>query len=122
MSSLQQVIDTLLKSSEGRVDFSRPFDVRDLVVSGDFEGTVQSLELRHTYIRTVDGRDIYIPNADIIKRPLVNHTRDGVRRFTFKVGMDYGVDALQARVTVIEALHSVEGVLDEPSPDEITIA
>lgn len=98
---------------------SRPFDINDLIGSGEFEGTVESLELRHTHIRTVDGRDIYLPNSDIIKQPLVNYTRDGYRRFSFKVGVDYGDDAMTARETVESALRSVDGILDDPFPDVI---
>jgi small conductance mechanosensitive channel len=98
---------------------SRPFDINDLIGSGEFEGTVESLELRHTHIRTVDGRDIYLSNSDIIKQPLVNYTRDGYRRFSFKVGVDYGDNAMDARESVESALRSVDDILEEPSPDVI---
>lgn len=70
--------------------FSRPFRLGDLIRSGDLaEGVVKTIDLRNTHIRTADGRDIYVPNAHIFNDPLTNFTRDGLRRPTFTVGVDY---------------------------------
>ena len=52
--------------------FSRPFEIGDLIQSSDFQGTVKSIELRSTHIRTADGRDIYIPSSEIFNKPLIN--------------------------------------------------
>ncbi len=96
--------------------FSRPFDTNDLVESGEFKGTVRKIELRHTHIRTADGRDIFIPNAQIFNSPLVNYTRDGLLRPSFTLGLDYRDDAGAAcRLLAAEAA-GVPGVLAEPAP------
>ena len=96
--------------------FSRPFDVGDFIRSDVLEGEVRGIELRYTHIRTVDARDIYIPNAQIFNRPLVNYTRDGLRRPSFTVGIDYADDAERACGLLATAARSVAGVLADPPP------
>ncbi len=94
--------------------FSRPFDVDDYIESEGLEGTVRGVELRHTHIRTSDGRDIFIPNSQIFNKPLVNFTRDGLLRGSFQVDFDYrdtpgrGLEILQRETT------AVAGVLVDP--------
>ena len=96
--------------------FSRPFNVDDYIESGSFEGTVRRIELRHTHIRTPDGRDIFIPNSQIFNSSLVNFTRDGLLRPSFTVGLDYRDDAGAACELLARVTAGVEYVLAEPQP------
>ena len=96
--------------------FSRPFNVGDTVQSDSIKGVVKTLDLRNTHIRSFDGKDIYIPNAMILKNPLLNYTRDGLLRFDFVVGIDQGDDANQVRALIIKNLDNMDGVLNEPAP------
>ncbi len=94
--------------------FSCPFRLGDLIQSGDLEGVVKGIELRSTQIRTVDGRDIFIPNAQIFNRPLVNFTLDGLRRPSFKVGIDYASDFDEACRILRREVQAIEGILEHP--------
>lgn len=96
--------------------FSRPFEVNDFIHSEALEGEVQAIHLRHTHIRTADGRDIFIPNAQIFNRPLTNYTRDGLRRPGFRLGIDYRDDAAEACRLIHAAVSAVPGVLADPPP------
>lgn len=96
--------------------FGSPFKVGDLIESVGQKGVVQSIELRSTHIRTVDGRDIFIPNSQILNEPLINFTRDGLLRPTFRIGIDYRDDvsaACQLMKTEVEAVPSVR---HDPEP------
>jgi len=96
--------------------FSRPFDVGDMIQSDEFRGTVRSIDLRSTHIRTIDGKDTYIPSSQIFNKPLTNYTRDGLRRLSFTVGIDYSDDSEKARDLLTRATESVPGVLEDPPP------
>ena len=96
--------------------FSRPFNVGDTIQSDTINGVVKTLDLRNTHIRSFDGKDIYIPNAIIVKNPLFNYTRDGLLRFDFIVGIDQADDANQARALILEEIETMDGVLKEPAP------
>ena len=96
--------------------FSRPFNVGDTVQSDSIKGVVKALDLRNTHIRSFDGKDIYIPNAMILKNPLLNYTRDGLLRFDFVVGIDQSDNANLARTLILEGVNNLDGVLGEPAP------
>ena len=96
--------------------FSRPFNIGDTIQSGDFIGAVKSIELRNTHIRTSDGRDIFIPSSQIFNQPLINYTKDGLRRPSFVIGIDYGDDAIKAVGVLLGVTNNIEGVLKDPPP------
>ena len=96
--------------------FSRPFSIGDTIQSAEFIGVVKAVELRSTHIRTADGRDIFIPSSQIFNQPLVNYTKDGLRRPSFVIGIDYGNDAMLAVKLLLEAAKKVAGVLTDPPP------
>jgi small-conductance mechanosensitive channel len=96
--------------------FSRPFEVGNFIQSGEFQGVVKSIEMRSTHIRTADGRDIFIPSSQIFNNALVNFTKDGLRRLSFTVGIDYGDDSEKARNLLLEMAKDSEGVLADPIP------
>ncbi len=50
--------------------FRRSFRVGDFVESGPVKGI--ALNIRETQVKTQDGKEVFIPNANIIRNPLVN--------------------------------------------------
>lgn len=95
----------------------KPFSAGDQVRSGDFEGTIEALDLRVTHVIDYDGESILIPNRDVYNNPLVNLTRRGKRRTVVMVGVDYRDDHDEARAIISEAVRAVDGVLDHPEPE-----
>lgn len=93
--------------------FKRPFRVGDFVDLNGIRGKVLTLNLRDTQIKSVDGKDIFIPNALILKSPLVNFTIDGFLRYDFIIGLDYGSDYQKAVDLIKSTLLEVPGVLDD---------
>lgn len=94
------------------LSFSRPFNVNDTVLIGDVFGKVKTIEFRHSKLKTFDGRDVYIPNSDIIKKPVFNYTEDGYYRSDFIVGIDYNDDVDLAKKVVTKAVVETSGVID----------
>ncbi|MDH3768046.1 MAG: mechanosensitive ion channel family protein, partial [Gammaproteobacteria bacterium] len=96
--------------------FSSPFKVGDLIQSEGLEGTVKNVELRSTHIRTADGRDIFIPSNQIYKNPLINYTMDGLRRYSFTVGLAYTDDADGACELLRDTVKQSGLTLTDPEP------
>ena len=90
--------------------FSRPFNIGNIIEMNGFMGKVKAMTFRNTHIRTFDGRDIFIPNALIIKNPLVNYTRDGLMRHDFIIGLDYGVDLTEATKLILNTLNAHQDI------------
>lgn len=102
--------------------FSRPFSVGDTVESNNTVGKVISLDLRNTHIKTFDGKDVFIPNAMIVKSILVNYTRDGYIRYDFIVGIDYDDSIAKTEQLIVNTLKNVEGVLSEGDREPFVVA
>ncbi|MDW7693328.1 mechanosensitive ion channel [Flammeovirgaceae bacterium SG7u.111] len=93
--------------------FSRPFGIGDVIEIESIKGKVRALSFRNTHIRTFDGKDIYVPNAMLIKHPLINYTRDGLLRYDFVVGIDYANDVTKAVDLVTRTLESEQKIENE---------
>lgn len=95
---------------------SRPFAPKDHVHVGDFEGKVVRLAGRETILMTLDGNHVQIPNAQIFSNPVLNYTRNPLRRFDFTVGIGNGEDLAKAQRLAASGLTEMKGVMDDPAP------
>lgn len=77
--------------------FNRPFNINDTIKIDDIFGKVKELSFRYSHIKTFDGRDIYIPNSDVLTKPVENYTADGFFRVDFVVGIGYEDDITAAK-------------------------
>jgi len=88
------------------LSFNRPFNINDTVSIGDIFGRVKSMEFRYTKLKTFDGKDVYIPNSDVIKKPVFNFTEDGYFRMDFMVGIAYENDIDKAKKIILGTMNS----------------
>lgn len=93
--------------------FSRPFSIGDIIEVDGLTGTVKAMSFRNSQIRTFDGRDIFIPNAMMIKNPLTNYTKDGLMRHDFELGIDYGEDVTNAIEIIMQTLNKLDNIVQE---------
>lgn len=100
--------------------FNRPFDVGDTVSVGDIFGKVKTMEFRYTKLKTFDGKDVYIPNSDIIKKSVFNFTEDGFFRVDFVVGIAYEDNIDFAEEVILSAIRGTEGVIEDEEHEAFT--
>lgn len=100
---------------------TQPFRIGDQIVAGAFEGTVEDIQTRATFIRTYDGRRVVIPNADLFTDTVVVNTAFPHRRLEYDVGIGYGDDIERAKPVILAAMAGVEGVLADPAPDVLVM-
>ncbi len=101
--------------------FNRPFGVGDTVEMSGYMGTVEGLNLRNTHIKTFDGKDVYIPNGNVIKNPLVNYTIDGFIRKDFPVSIKFDADQDHAISEIKKILSDQKGVLQGRKSPNVVI-
>ncbi len=94
----------------------RQFAIGGQIVVGEFEGTVESIDLRALRLRTFDNRIVTIPNGEVFNSAVTTNTYNLYRRREFSIGIDYDADERKALKLAEEAIKSVEGVLEEPAP------
>jgi small-conductance mechanosensitive channel len=94
----------------------RPFQVGDQIRTKEHEGTVESINVRSTMLKTYDGERVVVPNSGVYTSTILVRTAYGVRRIRFSVGIGYGCDLEAARAVIAQSLRQAEGVLAEPPP------
>lgn len=101
---------------------NEPFRIGDQIVMKEFEGTVEDIQTRATFIKTYDGRRVVIPNGDLFTNSVTVNTARDTRRLEYDFGIGYGDDVQQARQILLDSLQGVPGVSQEPPPDVLLVA
>jgi small conductance mechanosensitive channel len=101
--------------------FKRPFTIGEIIESNGVRGKVMALNLRDTQIKS-DGRDIYIPNALLIKSTLINYNRGGFLLQDITIGLEYGSDYEKAIELAQKILHDDEHVITEDRKNIVVIS
>lgn len=83
----------------------KPFVVGDLVRIESFEGTVEKVGFRSTWVRTLDKTLVVIPNKKMVDSPLENMSLRNLRRMKFNIGLKYD--------TPIEAMKKISQEVEE---------
>ena len=97
----------------------QPFRANDHVLINEHEGRVVRLTSRATILMTLDGNHLRIPNSTVYKAVILNYTRNPERRFEFDLGVDAADDPIAAMTTGLDAIRTLEYVIDEPGPNAI---
>lgn len=71
------------------VYLDKPFKVSDRIIISGHDGFVEEVGIRSTRIRTLEGRQITIPNAQFSESPIENITREPARKITLNLGLTY---------------------------------
>lgn len=103
------------------LSFNRPFDINDTVEIGENFGKVKALEFRYTKLKTFDGKDVYIPNSDVLTEPVTNFTEDGFFRWNFVVGIAYENDIQEAKRIIMEAVRSQPDIIEDEEHENFVI-
>jgi small-conductance mechanosensitive channel len=103
--------------------FERPIHVGDVVEVGDLLGEVSRIGIRASTVRTYQGADIIVPNAQLVTDRVTNWTlSDRRRRIDIPVGVGYGSPPEKV-VEVLEAVARAHPqVLSDPPPQAAFMA
>ena len=94
----------------------RPFELGDVIETGNRTGEVVAIDLMSTKLRTFDNLYVRIPNEVLLKAEVVNLTHYDIRRHDLKLTVSYETDLDQLRDILLAAAKRVPLCLDEPAP------
>ncbi|MBF6030003.1 mechanosensitive ion channel family protein [Pseudomonas sp. P115] len=92
----------------------RPFRIGDWIEAQGTSGTVDSIQIFHTVLRTGDNKTVIIPNGSLSNGIITNTNRQPTRKVVFDVGVDYEADLQKAREVLLE-LAKDPRVLTDPA-------
>lgn len=94
--------------------WNKPFAVGDVIETNGHSGTVTMINVRSTYIKTFDGKQVIVPNGDVFDNDVKVFSAYANRRIEIPVGIGYGDSIDQATEAILEAVNRVDGVLEDP--------
>ena len=112
---LQKIVSNFVSGIILLVDKSiKPGDV---ITVGESYGWVNAMNTRCIAVITRDGREVLIPNEDLVTQRVVNwsYTKEEIR-LDVPFGVDVTGDPHQVRRVAVEAAAAVERVLKNPAP------
>jgi small-conductance mechanosensitive channel/BMFP domain-containing protein YqiC len=97
--------------------FGRSIQSGDVIQLGETIGTVKEVNIRNTIVQTYDNATLFVPNAELISRQLLNWTHKDLRlKREIIVHAAYGADAGLIRQILLEAATSEPRALKTPAP------
>jgi len=81
----------------------KPFTIGDYVSANGCEGTIVSVDMLYTKLRTVDNKIIMMPNGALANSNITNVGAEGIRRLDIEIGIAYGSDITKAK-QLLEAI------------------
>lgn len=96
--------------------FDRSVRIGDVIEVNGNIGTIHSIGILSTRLKTFDNLLIRVPNRELLDSDVKNYTFFDIRRFEILVGVSYSTDLQKAREVILKALSEIEDILDDPAP------
>jgi small-conductance mechanosensitive channel len=100
---------------------TQPFRIGDQIVVAGFEGRVEDIETRATFLRTYDGRRVVIPNSTLFTGSVTVNTAYRTRRDEHDIHIDGTDDVERTRKLILQAVQQAETVLKDPPPEVLVV-
>ncbi len=94
----------------------KPFKNGDFIEAQGHMGTVDSIQIFHTILKTPDNKKIVIPNGPLSNGNIINYSAQETRRVDWTFGIAYDADFEKAKKLIIDILNNDERIIKEPAP------
>lgn len=92
----------------------KPFEVGDNIITQGLEGTVTSIQVFYTMVKTFDNRSVIVPNSKLSNEVIINISREGSRRLDIDWKFPNNVDIKQVKAIITDAIDQSKDCLKTP--------
>ncbi|MEZ0483612.1 mechanosensitive ion channel family protein [Fibrella aquatica] len=89
------------------IALARPIQVGDTIETNGFTGKVLNVKVRSIMLDNGQGQTVEIPSKDVFQKPIINHSRHGLRRVEVSAGVSYLDDLDRAKQVAQEAVQAL---------------
>ncbi len=94
----------------------KPFKVGDYITAGGVSGSVESIGIFTTELKSPDNKKIIVPNAKVTGDSIVNFSAKEQRRIDMVAGVSYSDDLAKVKQVLEGILSEDERILKDPAP------
>ncbi len=100
----------------------KPFKVGDYIEAQGYEGSVYSIQITSTVIKTPDNKTIILPNGTLSGGTINNYSTSPIRRCDWEINIPYGTDLDRAKEIIEKTLYKYsDKILDTPAKPFIAL-
>lgn len=88
-------------------------DVVEIITDQEYFGRVEEITIRYTIIRTLDLKQVLIPNLTLISTPIKTYSAEKVIRLSFTMYVDYYSDLDKTMEVIKESINSLEFIKEK---------
>ncbi|MFC5583892.1 mechanosensitive ion channel family protein [Nitratireductor kimnyeongensis] len=100
----------------------RPFEVGEHVFANGISGTVSTLGLFATELKTDEGLIVFAPNSTLWNAAITNHSRNKARRVELDIDVGDGLSPEQVQTGLLKILAAEKSVLKKPDAETLFCA
>jgi small conductance mechanosensitive channel len=97
-------------------------DIVEIFADQTYFGRIEEISIRYTIIRTLDLRQVVIPNMTLIAVPIKTFSAEEVVKLNFIVGVHYDTDVAKALQVVTDTVNSFDFVKNKDATKAFVIA
>lgn len=101
---------------------TKPFAAGDYIETPDISGTVMSVNLFYTVLKTPDNKPVYVPNGDITKSRISNYSREAQRRLDMTFRASYNDSTEDVRAAITKVIFEDSRIFSDPAPQIIILS
>ena len=95
---------------------SKPFKEGDFINTAGSSGSVESINIFSTILKTPDNKQLIVPNGAIYRDVITNYSAKDTRRVDMVFGIGYEDDILKAKEIITKLISGDERILNTPEP------
>ncbi len=93
--------------------FTKPFVVGDYIEISEVDGKVSEIHLFYTVLHTFDNKKVLIPNNDVVKAKIINHSAEPTRRLDIIFSISYNAVIDNAKEVILKIANESGYVLPD---------
>ncbi len=94
----------------------KPYRVDDYIEAAGISGIVEKVQILTTILKTVDNKQIIVPNSQIMDSIITNYSAKETRRIDMKISVGYQDNIDFVKATLYEIISKDKRILTEPKP------
>ena len=95
---------------------NKPFEEGDFVDIGGQVGTVETITISCTKLKTGDNKVIVLPNSTVSGSSIINYSAKETRRLDLTFSVAYGSDVEKVKAIVLDVISKNSEILTDPAP------
>ncbi len=97
----------------------KPFKVGDKIETNGYLGYVTDITVFYTYLNTLDGRKVMLPNGTLSNNSIINYTANKLRLIDIVFSVSYDSDIDKVKKIILDTAIANENTLTEPKAPQV---